>query len=221
MSNDPCVIVMKAAGPRNIVLFAAGRGGNPMRHLPLLTALVDAGSTVIAPQFDMLKTAVPEKEELEARIPILEAALTEHAPDGIPLTGVGHSIGAVVLLALVGGRGDTRAGDRFASKRPVRFDRLALLAPPTGFFRRPGALSGVDARVRIRVGAKDTITPPDQVLFLHSALQGHVPVSIQIDEDAGHFIYMNELPPGITDAHPDRDAFLEALSKDVSDFIGS
>ncbi len=219
MQNDPIVTVLETDNPKSIVLFAAGRGGHPMRHLPFLTALVNHGNMVIAPHFEMLKTAVPEKSELDERIKIMDAAIKRHALRTLPLVGIGHSIGAVALLTMAGGKGETLAGDQFVLERPIQFNGLALFAPPTGFFRRPGALHDVGTPVEIWVGAKDTITPPAQALFLKSALDGQVTINVHIDEEAGHFTYMNELPPGLVDTHPDRSAFLMSLSEKVAKFI--
>lgn len=133
MPNDPIVTVLETDNPKSIILFAAERGGHPMRHLPFLTALVNHGNTIIAPHFEMLKTPVPERAELDERIKLMDAAITRHAVGTLPLVGIGHSIGAVALLAMAGGKGETLAGDQFVSKRPNQFNRLALFAPPTGF----------------------------------------------------------------------------------------
>lgn len=219
MPDDPIITVLESDNPKSIVLFAAGRGGNPMRHLPFLTDLVRHGNTVVAPHFEMLKSTVPEKAELDERIEIIDAAIACHALEKRPLVGIGHSIGAVALLAMAGGRGETLVGDQFAAKQPIQFNRLALFAPPTGFFRKPGALHNLNTAVDVWVGAKDTITPPDQALFLKYALEGQVSINVHVDEDAGHFTFMNELPPGMVDTHPDRFAYLLSLSDKVTKLI--
>lgn len=219
MQNSPIATVIEADNPKSIVMFAAGRGGHPMRHLPFLTALARRGNRIVAPHFEMLKTAVPGKAELDARIEIMDAAIQRHALGTLPLMGIGHSIGAVVLLAMAGGRGETLAGERFAAKRLVAFRGLALFAPPTDFFRRPGAVHDVRTPIEVWIGAKDTITPPDQALFLKSALNGQVAINVHIDDEAGHFTYMNELPPGMVDTHPDRSTYLMSLSEEVARFI--
>ena len=71
--------------------------------------------------------------------------------------------------------------------------------------------------VRIWAGAKDSITPPARARLLKEALSG--PAEICLDEEAGHFSCMDELPPDITDSHPDRSKFLASLADDVGQFV--
>ena len=101
----------------------------------------------------------------------------------------------------------------------LKFDRLALFAPPTDFFRQPGALQSVRVPIRIWVGAKDSITPPAQAQFLKEVLALQGPIDICLDDDAGHFSYMDELPPNVTDSHSDRSRFLASLANDVGQFV--
>jgi pimeloyl-ACP methyl ester carboxylesterase len=205
--------------PNRVVLFAAGRGGNPSRHLPLLRSVAGLGCTVIAPHFDMLTSLIPTKEELDTRVRRIAASAAEYFKTGLPVVGMGHSIGTVTLLALAGGEARTLAGDLVTVGSKLKFDRLALFAPPTDFFRRPGALQSVRVPIRIWVGAKDTITPPAQAQFLKEVLELQGPIEICLDEEAGHFSYMDELPPNITDSHPDRSRFLASLANDVGQFV--
>jgi pimeloyl-ACP methyl ester carboxylesterase len=204
---------------KRLVLFAVGRGGNPERHLPLLRSVAALARTVIAPHFDMLTSLVPSKVELDKRVRRLEASVVEYFKEDMPIVGIGHSIGAVTLLALAGGEAQTLDGDTVISRSKLKLDRLALFAPPTDFFRRPGALKSVRVPIRIWVGAKDSITPPAQAQFLKEALSFQAPIDVCIDEEAGHFSYMDELPPNITDSHPNRSAFLASLANDVGRFV--
>ena len=110
-------------------------------------------------------------------------------------------------------------GDETISGSQVRFARLALFAPPTDFFRKPGALEPVRVPIRIWVGARDSLTPPAQAQFLQDALKSQVPIDICLDAEAGHFSYMDELPPNVTDPHPDRSAFRASLANDVGQFV--
>jgi pimeloyl-ACP methyl ester carboxylesterase len=204
---------------KRVVLFAVGRGGNPSRHLPLLRSVAGLGCTVIAPHFDMLTSLSPTKEELDRRVRRLEASAAEYFKTELPIVGIGHSIGTVTLLALAGGEAQTLAGDLVVSGAKLKFDRLALFSPPTDFFRRPGALKSVRLPVRIWVGAKDSITPPAQAQFLKEVLSLQGPIDICLDEEAGHFSYMDELPPNVTDSLPDRSKFLASLANDVGQFV--
>ena len=208
MTNEMTVI--KAGDPRAVVLFCAGRGGSAARHMPFLEALAAKGLTVIAPHFDMMPMT-PTAADLETRIAIAERALS-HAPIGLPVVGIGHSIGGVILLIMAGATATTLAGE-VVSPGAHDFARLVTLASPIGFFRRPGALDAVRVPVSVRSGALDTLTAPDQAQFLANTLAG---ATLTIDADAAHFTYMNDLPPQTTDPHPDRVGFLKALAAELA-----
>jgi pimeloyl-ACP methyl ester carboxylesterase len=212
-------VVEAQQSSKRLVLFAVGRGGNPERHLPLLRSVAALGCTVIAPHFDMLISLVPGKVELDKRVRRLEVSAVELFKADLPIVGIGHSIGGVTLLALAGGEAQTLAGDTMISGSKLKFDRLALFAPPTDFFRRASALKSVRVPMRIWVGAKDSITPPAQAQFLKEVLSLQGPIDICLDEEAGHFSYMDELPPNITDSHPNRSKFLASLANDVGRFV--
>ena len=213
------VTVLQAAATARCVLFAAGRGGNPMRHLGLLQTLAADGALVIAPHFEMLASPIPTKAELMERGRRLTSAMNRYCPPDMAISGVGHSIGAVVLLVLAGAEASTLAGESLAFKADRSFEKLALFTPPTDFFRRPRALASIDIPMQVWAGGQDTVTPPAQARFLEEALEDQAPVDVHVVEDAGHFTFMDELPPHVTDPHPDRGAFLRSLGEDVSRFL--
>lgn len=214
------ITVLESAGrATRTVLFAAGSGGNPLRHRPLLEQLAARGCTVVAPHFGRLPTAMPTGAELEVRRRWLIAALAECAGAGLPVCGVGHSIGAALLLGLAGGELTTFNGDRLSPALRLGLGRLALLAPPADFFRQPGALRALTIPIRIWAGGRDTVTPPAQGLYLRDALSPQAPVAIEVEAEAGHFSFMDEPPPGVPDPHPDRTGFLRALADAVGRFV--
>jgi pimeloyl-ACP methyl ester carboxylesterase len=213
------VIIIEAEQPRCVGLFAVGLGGNPLRHLSLLRSLADFGCTIIAPCFDMLASAIPTKAELDERIRRIEASADTYARTDLPLVGIGHSIGTVTLLALVGGKAQTLAGENVISGSKWKFTRLALFAPPTDFFRKASALISVNVPIQIWVGAQDLITPPTQALFLKEEIKSQTTIEVRIDENAGHFTYMDETPPHVVDPHPNRSAFLASLANDAGQFL--
>jgi hypothetical protein len=145
------VTVLKPEQPSRVVLFAVGSGGNPERHAPLLAALVARGCMVVAPHFERLLSSSPTEEDLVLRARRLRLALDSVALPEVPIVGVGHSIGATMLLALAGGRVWMRAGQPVAIAPDERLERLVLMAPVTGFF--PGARrAGRGAHAAPRVG---------------------------------------------------------------------
>lgn len=212
------VTVLQAQQPAKLALFCVGRGGNPLRHRSLLRSLASHGCTVVAPHLPMLASPVPIKPELDTRIRRLELALDGYASAEKPIIGIGHSLGAVALLVLAGAQACTRSGHRVISGSKWTLDRLALLAPPADFFGYPDALQSVAVPLYIRAGGKDTVTPPAQAIWLSKRLAKQTRVEFRLDEEAGHFSYMDELPPQVVDVQSDRNAFLSALAKDVAQF---
>ena len=98
------VTVLGASASCRVVLFAVGAGGNPERHLPLLTSLAEHGCTVVAPHFERLQSPNVTDRDLLLRARRLRQALDAFAPAGMLVAGVGHSIGTTLLLALAGGQ---------------------------------------------------------------------------------------------------------------------
>lgn len=212
------VTVGAVARPSRLVLFAVGAGGNPERHAPLLAALLGSGCSVVAPHFERLASPNPTDAELLLRARRLTLASNIGGPSEIPITGVGHSIGATVLLALAGAQLWTRPDQPLPIVPNGRIDRLALMAPATGFFGAPGALDAVRTPLAVWAGGLDTVTPQAQAQFLGRALATRVPVDLRVFEEAGHFSFMNVLPPHLTDPLPNRQAFLESLQSEVCRF---
>lgn len=215
------VTILKPRVSTASIVFAAGRGGNPTRHLGLLGNLADNGFFVVAPHSQMLESHAPTTSELVERGRGLAVAMNHYFPADLPVHGVGHSIGTVVLLVLAGATGSTIAGEElaFTAKRP--FDRLVLFAPPTDFFRRPGALKAVTTPMQIWTGRQDRITPPVQAAFLQKALKNQTEVDLHVVEEAGHFTFMDVQPPDTLDPHPDRAVFLRSLATNTTRFLGA
>jgi len=77
--------------------------------------------------------------------------------------------------------------DRLVNIAPDgRLTRLALLAPPTGFFQAPGALNSVQIPILAWAGFKDGITPPANTEWLAHAMRRQI-VEVRITVGAGHF----------------------------------
>ncbi len=213
------VTVLEAKEARCSVLFAVGSGGNPERHLPLLSYLAEHGCQVLAPHFERLVSPEVTARDLLLRARRLRLAVDSALRPGLPLSGVGHSIGATLLLALAGAQLWLRSGQVLPIEPDPRLEKLVLMTPPTGFFRAPGALHAVRAPILAWGGTNDVITPPAQIEYLKGALAARPSVDVRVAEGAGHFSFMNTPPPGTEEPLPNREAFLASLAVEIHRFI--
>jgi pimeloyl-ACP methyl ester carboxylesterase len=213
------VALFEAAKPLAVVLFAVGGGGNPERHVPLLMSLQESGCSVAAPFVGRMIPPMPTSAELVARARRLRLALDQIARPGLPTAGVGHSIGATMLLALAGGQAWMPDRTRVDIQPEPRLARLVLMTPATGFFQAPGALAKVGVPMQVWAASKDVITPPAQAEFLREALADGRKVDFQMVEGADHFSFMNLRPPLSAEPLPHREAFLANLAKQVIRFV--
>lgn len=213
------VSLLRAKEARHCILFAAGAGGSPLRHLGLLQTFSRNGISVVAPHFEPLISFLPSKADLLERSQRLALAQSEFGQDYGSITGVGHSLGTVILLMHAGATPWTRTGEKVTYSGRQYLNQLMLLAPPADFFKAPSALTSVQVPVKIWTGEKDTMTPPSQALFIQSESEMQTATDVYVVKDAGHFTFMNTLPPHITDSHPSRESFLLNLGEEISRFV--
>ena len=213
------VSVHEAARISPVVLFAVGAGGKPERHATLLDTLAKSGCTVVAPHFERLTSPVPSEADLTLRARRLSLALDAFVQPGTTAVGVGHSIGAATLVALAGAQMWLGPGRRVNIAPDGRLTRLALLAPPTGFFQAPEALDAVRVPILAWAGSEDGITPPAQTEWLAHAMSGWQTVDVRVTAGAGHFSFMDLPPPQTTEPLPNKQAFLREYSSEVCRFL--
>lgn len=209
------MVVLEAANPRGIALFATGAGGDPGRYRTLLDALAANGLTVLAPTEARLDARTVTPDQLRERAAGLKSALSEYADQRLPVTVVGHSIGATAALCLAGAQPWGRDADQpFSVPTEERIARAVLLAPSLGWFGAPGALANVRVPIDALAGAQDVVTPAASTEVLRSAPG---PVRIHVYENVGHFDFMSDLPPGMTPASgADHGAFLDEMAARVA-----
>ncbi len=213
------VSVYEATINSPVVLFAAGAGGQPERYATLLGTLAESGCMIVAPHFERIASPFPREEELTLRARRLSLALDALVQPGTKAAGVGHSIGAAIIVALAGAHmwlGPDRRVNNIAPDS--RLTRLALLAPPTDFFQAPGALDAVQVPILAWVGSADNITPPAQTERLAHAMRDWQTVDVRVTDGAGHFSFMDILPPQTTEPLPNKPAFLREYSSAVCKF---
>jgi pimeloyl-ACP methyl ester carboxylesterase len=206
-------------GPVNqerVVLFAAGAGGDPERHRPLLEHLAAHDCQVIAPRFERFVAREATTADLLARPAGLVEALHQWASPDAAVVVVGHSIGGWAGLCLAGATPWGRDGRRLDVPREPRVGRLVLYAPAAGWFAAPGALDAVTAPMLVYTGEMDTVTPVEQASRLQSA---PAQVDLRVVPGAGHFSFMNTPPPGtVENENFDRARFLTDLAQATVEF---
>lgn len=213
------VSVREAGELSTVVLFAAGAGGDPERYTTLLDALFESSCKVIAPHFQRLLSPVVTESELMLRARRLRLSLNAFAQPSATVVGVGHSIGASTLLALAGGHMWLRSGQRVHIETDGRLAKLALLAPPTGFFKAPNALCSVRVPILVWVGSADDITPPSQSEWLAREMQSWQAVNVLVTNSAGHFSFMDNAPPNIVEPLQNKKEFLREYSSEICNFV--
>ncbi|WP_068163093.1 alpha/beta hydrolase family protein [Rhodococcus phenolicus] len=205
------VLVLGPENPRSTVLFAAGSGGDPSRYRTVLEALSDAGHRVLAPHHPRFTPHSASTAELLERPRSLQDALAQHGGDDgdLPVFAVGHSIGGWAALCLAGAVPRDRGGRTLTVPTEPRVSRLVLFAPPLGWFHGPGALDAVSVPVTVFMGERDEITPPATIEILR---RGCGQVDARVFARAGHFDFMDMLPPGVEpDPMLDHTVFLREL----------
>lgn len=213
------VSVFQGANASRTVLFAVGGGGNPGRHTPLLTMLAEQGCTVIAPHFERMTSHLVAAPELALRMRRIGIALDQVSCADQALYAVGHSIGAAISIGLAGGQLWLHGGKPLHSDVRKKIERMVLFTPAMDFFTAPGALDQVHTPIQAWAGSLDSITPPSQTTFLKNSLGALV--DARFVADAGHFSFMNDLPPNVTDTVDQRETFFEHLNLEVSKFLFS
>ncbi|GAA2000730.1 hypothetical protein [Catenulispora subtropica] len=210
------VLTLGPARARHVALFAAGGGGDPERHRPLLEHLAARDIHVIAPRFERLMAREANPAELLARPAGLVEALHRFAAPDAAVTAVGHSIGGWAALCLAGARPWGRDGEPMEVPREPRVGRLVLFAPAVGWFAAPGALDAVTAPMLVFAGELDAVTPAREIEGLSAAPSA---VDLRVVPNAGHFAFMDTPPPNtLEDDAFDRERFLGELAAATAEF---
>ena len=110
-------------------------------------------------------------------------------------------------------------GHRVGIVPDPRLTRLALLAPPTGFFQAPGALDAVRVPILAWVGSADAMTPPSQCEWLARTLRASQTVDVRVTAGAGHFSFMDQPPPHASEPLPNKAEFLREHALAVRQFL--
>ncbi|WP_243408580.1 alpha/beta fold hydrolase [Pantoea ananatis] len=177
------------------------------------------GISIVAPHFQIVTSPFPTKAELAERLQRLDLTAEKFCMHYVSVSGVGHSLGAAILLIHAGATACTIAREAISFDGHNILNRVILLTQPADFFPTHESLASINVPLQIWAGDKDLITPPQQATFLHQLLSIHTSSELHIAENAGHFTFMYKLPPQVTEPHPSRNDVLLRLGSTVSQFI--
>lgn len=222
------------AGPdRPLVVLSHGNGGSPWVYRDLAMALAASGFVIAMPKHpgnslndDALARTLANLQNRPRHVclsiaaafadPVVGPALR---PERVAL--IGHSLGTYTVLAAggqpwSGGHSPDDPPRRIAVTHDRRVHALVLLAPVSGWFRAPGALSAVRCPILMRTAAEDDVTPP---ALADVVIQG-VPDPALVDNrcmpGAGHFAFLSPFPANMV--RPDFPPSPDLLGFDRADF---
>jgi len=228
-----------------LVVISHGMTGTPWGYHGLTTALAESGFAVLLLEHPGDSRRDPSKAgtaEILATRPrdiriALDAAFADphigaHLRPGSAAI-IGHSMGGYTALAVAGGKPlalPEQMPDGVASpvvvERDPRITRAVLLAPAIPWLMGPGALAEVTIPLMVRVGEKDTETPPFFIERVLKSLPLRAPLDFAVVPDAGHFAFFYPVPPALAQLPPgqdppgfDRAAYQPQLHAEVIAFL--
>ncbi|MBB2180368.1 alpha/beta hydrolase family protein [Gluconacetobacter tumulicola] len=235
-----------AGHARPLVVLSHGNGGSPWVYRDLAMALASRGFVIAMPKHpgnslndDALARTLANLENRPRHVclsiaaafadPVVGPALR---PERVAL--IGHSLGTCTVLAAAGGQpwsGGRSPDDpprRIAVTHDRRVHALVLLAPATGWFRAPGALSAVRCPILMRTAAEDDVTPPALADIVMQGVPDPALVDNRCVPGAGHFSFLSPFPANMArpDFSPsqdppgfDRAGFQQVMADEISAFL--
>jgi predicted dienelactone hydrolase len=230
-----------------LVVVSHGDGATPLVHRGLAMEIARAGFAAVLVQHpgnsrndNALSGSVanlvnrPRHMRLAIDAALADEALGPHlVSEGI--AALGDSIGGYTALVLAGGRASalpSQSEDGVARALVVEADTrvtaAVLLVPALAWLMGPGALDAVGARLLVRTGEQDTLTPPYHVESVLAGLPPGTPLDYEVVRGAGHFSFLSPFPaamvqPSFLPAHDppgfDRAAYQPRLAADVLRFL--
>jgi len=196
-----------APGRFPLVLISHGSGGSPLLYHRLSLHLARHGYLVALPKHpgnSLGDDHLAQSEQILRDRPhqlvrLLDALLADAALGGAvadeAVTAMGHSLGGYTVLAVAGGQGWSRTGERIPVVHDARIGALLLMAPACGPYLAPHALEGVTAPVLGLTAEHDSLTPDAQIRTALAGLPDAARVRIETIPGAGHFSFLAPFPP--------------------------
>jgi predicted dienelactone hydrolase len=114
--------------------------------------------------------------------------------DAARMAAIGHSMGGLTALVMVGGQPWSRERVPLDVQHDVRIRAAVLLAPATEWFMAPDSLEHVRAPLLVYVAEHDPVTPPARVRAALANLPPTTRCEIRDVAGGGHFAFQTPFP---------------------------
>jgi predicted dienelactone hydrolase len=227
-------------GSHALAVVSHGGGGSHLLYRSISTHLASQGWIVVClehPQDNrndrtLLNTDVAAERRSRHAALALDAVMA-HATLGAHvnaqrIAAIGHSMGGLTSLTLVGGQPWSQRRVPLAVAADARVRAAVLLAPASDWFMAPGCLDAVRAPLLVYVAEHDVVTPPARVRAVLAALPTTTPCDIRDVPGGGHFAFLTPFPPALQrpDFPPsqdppgfDRAAFHARLPQEIGEWL--
>lgn len=144
------------------------------------------------------------------------------------IAAIGHSMGGLTALCLVGGQPWSRSRVRLDVQHDARVRAAVLLAPASDWFMGPDSLVAVRAPLLVYVAEHDPVTPPARVRAVLEQLPASTSCEIRDVPNGGHFAFLSpfpetlrrpDFPPSQDPPGFDRIAFHESLPAEIRTWL--
>lgn len=229
-----------APGRFPLCVVSHGGGGSHLLYRSIGAHLAANGYVVVSPEHPRdnrndrsesnTDRAVQHRPSHASRTidTVLADSLLGPVVDGSRIAAIGHSMGGLTALALVGGQPWSRTRVPIATASDPRVSVAVLLAPASDWFLAPSALEAVEVPLLAIVGERDEVTPPSRIQQALEGLPAATSLTFDVVPGAGHYAFLTPFPaamrrpdfPPATDPEGfDREAFHLELPCRIETFL--
>lgn len=229
-----------ASGSHALAVISHGGGGSHLLYRSIATHLATNGWIVVCLEHpndnrnDRSLVDTDSAAERRARHASLALdAVIAHPQLGVHvnlnrIAAIGHSMGGLTALCLVGGQPWSRSRVRLDVQHDARVRAAVLLAPASDWFMGPDSLGQVHTPLLVYVAEHDPVTPPARVRAVLERIPASTSCEIREVPNGGHFAFLTpfpeamrrpDFPPSQDPLGFDRGAFHESLPAEIRTWL--
>lgn len=229
-----------AAGQHALAVLSHGGGGSHLLYRSIATHLAAHGWIVVCLEHpndnrndrSLVNTDVAAARRARHASLAIDAVVSHDLlgahVDATRIAAIGHSMGGVTALSLLGGQPWSITRVPLEVHHDARVRAAVLMAPATDWFMAPDSLARVHAPLLVYVAEHDPVTPPARVRAVLANLPSSTRCEIREVAGGGHFAFQTpfpaamrrpDFPPSQDPPGFDREALHAHLPADILDFL--